>query len=75
MALSYRTRRRLALVILIIGLPIYAILAVTIMTMFDRPPIWLELLVYVALGVLWALPLKSVFKGVGQADPDAPKQE
>jgi hypothetical protein len=23
----------------------------------------------------WALPLKAVFKGVGQADPDAPRRD
>ena len=72
MALSYKTRRRLSLLILLIGLPVYAVVAVTIMTFIDRPPIWLELLIYAVLGVLWALPLKNVFKGVGQADPDAP---
>ncbi|WP_370159077.1 DUF2842 domain-containing protein, partial [Salipiger bermudensis] len=32
-----------------------------------------ELLVYVVLGVLWALPFKFIFKGVGQPDPDAPR--
>jgi hypothetical protein len=32
-----------------------------------------ELAVWVTLGIVWALPLKAIFKGVGQADPDAPK--
>ena len=32
-----------------------------------------ELLVYVVLGFLWALPFKFIFKGVGQPDPDAPR--
>ena len=70
MALSYKARRRWALVILLIGLPLYIILAVTIMNLIERPSIFVELLVYVALGVIWALPFKFVFKGVGQADPD-----
>ena len=70
MALSYKARRRWALVILLIGLPLYIVLAVTIMNLIDRPSILVELLVYVALGVIWALPFKFVFKGVGQADPD-----
>ena len=70
MALSYKARRRWALVILLIGLPLYIILAVTIMNLIDRPSIFVDLLVYVALGVVWALPFKFVFKGVGQADPD-----
>ena len=75
MALSYKTRRRLSLVILIFGLPAYIALAWWIMSLFERPSIWLELGIYTILGVLWALPLKAVFKGVGQADPDAPPRE
>ncbi len=75
MALSYKARRRWALVILVIGLPLYIILAVTILNLLGRPPIWVELLVYVGLGVMWALPLKKVFEGIGQADPDAPPSD
>ncbi|WP_339765780.1 DUF2842 domain-containing protein [uncultured Pseudosulfitobacter sp.] len=71
MALSYKARRRWSLIILLVGLPLYIILAVNIVALFDRPSIWVELLVYVGLGVLWAFPLKAVFKGVGQPDPDA----
>jgi hypothetical protein len=74
MALSYKTRRRLSLVILIFGLPAYIALAWWIMSLFERPSIWVELGIYVVLGVLWAIPLKAVFKGVGQADPDAPRE-
>lgn len=75
MALSYKTRRRLSLVVLIFGLPAYIALAWWIMSLFDRPSIWLELGIYTILGILWALPLKAVFKGVGQADPDAPPRD
>jgi uncharacterized protein (DUF983 family) len=75
MALSYKTRRRLSLVILIFGLPAYIALAWWIMSLFERPSIWLELGIYTILGILWAVPLKAVFKGVGQADPDAPPRE
>ena len=72
MALSYKTRRRLSLVILIFGLPAYIALAWWLVSLFERPSLWVELLIYTVLGVLWAFPLKAVFKGVGQADPDAP---
>ena len=75
MALSYKSRRRLALLLLVVGLPAYIIAAVTIMNLIDRPNIWIELAVYVGLGVLWALPFKAVFRGIGQADPDAPKDD
>ena len=47
---------------------------VTVVNWLDRPPIWLELLVYIVLGVLWALPFKFVFKGVGKEDPDQPSE-
>ncbi|MCA0928595.1 DUF2842 domain-containing protein [Ruegeria profundi] len=68
--LSYKARRRWSLVLLVIGLPIYIVAVVTIVNRLDRPPIWLELLVYIGLGILWALPFKFVFKGVGKEDPD-----
>lgn len=68
--LSYNARRRLSLVILLLGLPLYIIVAVNVIAMFDRPSILVEVIVYVALGVLWAFPFKYVFRGVGQADPD-----
>lgn len=73
--LSYKARRRLSLLLLLVGLPAYIVAATTIMTWLDRPSLAVELLVYVVLGVLWAIPFKFVFKGIGQADPDAPPKE
>ena len=70
MALSYKARRRWSLVILLLGLPLYVVVAVGVIGLFNRPPIWLELFIYVSLGVLWALPFKFIFRGFGQADPD-----
>ena len=70
MALSYKFRRRLSLVLLLVWLPLFIIIAVSIMTSVPRQPFLLELLIYVVLGVGWALPFKFVFKGVGKADPD-----
>ncbi|MWD27557.1 DUF2842 domain-containing protein [Aquicoccus sp. SCR17] len=70
MALRYKTRRRLALVILLLGLPAYIIVAVTIMTWLDRPSLLVELLVYLVLGVLWAIPFRFVFRGIGQPPPE-----
>ena len=70
MALSYKTRRRLALLILLLGLPLYVIVAVNVVSLFDRPPILLELVIYVALGIVWALPLRAIFRGIGRPDPD-----
>ncbi len=73
MALSYKARRRLSLLILLVGLPLYIVAAVTVISLFDQPPFLVELLIYVVLGIVWALPFKAVFKGVGKADPDAPQ--
>ena len=71
MALRYKTRKRLALLVLIVGMPLYIIAAVSVVGLFDRPSILVELGVYIALGIVWALPLRSLFRGVGQPDPDA----
>ncbi|MFN3723566.1 MAG: DUF2842 domain-containing protein [Paracoccaceae bacterium] len=71
MALSYKARRRLSLLVLLIGLPVYIVVAVSLVNWIDRPSILIEFLVYVGLGLLWMLPLRPIFLGVGQPDPDA----
>ena len=75
MALSYKARRRWSLVILLVGLPLYVVVAVNVIDLFDRPSFLVELAIYVALGFLWALPFRFVFRGVGQPDPDAPEDK
>ena len=75
MALSYKARKRWSLVILLIGLPAYIVIAISIVNMLERPSILVELLVYVVLGFLWMVPFKKVFLGVGKDDPDAGKSE
>ncbi len=73
MKLSWRARRIWSLVILLIGLPIYVVVAVSVITSFEeRPPLWAEALIYIGLGILWALPFRSVFRGIGRDDPDRP---
>ena len=75
MALSYKSRKRLSLLILLVGLPVYIAAALYMVSLFERPSLWVEFGVYVGLGILWALPFRAVFRGVGQPDPDAPDQE
>ena len=70
MALGYKARKRWSLIILVVGLPLYIVAAVTLVDLFDRPPFWVELLIYVGLGFLWMAPFRFVFLGVGQPDPD-----
>ena len=74
MKLSYKARKRWTILILVVGLPLYALTAAIIMAVLPRLPLLVELLVYAVLGIGWALPFKSVFKGVGKADPDAPQE-
>jgi ABC-type transport system involved in cytochrome c biogenesis permease component len=76
MALSHKARKRWALVILLIGLPVYIVVAVTAVNAAEarlgRPVWWLEFLIYIALGIVWALPFRAIFRGLGRADPDEP---
>jgi hypothetical protein len=71
MALSYKARRRWALVILLVGLPVYVVAAVTLVGLVERPSVLVELAIYIGLGFAWALPFRFIFRGIGQADPDA----
>ena len=71
--MSYRTRKVLALIVLLIGLPVYVVAATSLVGMFERPGRGFELVIYVGLGLLWALPLKWLFKGLARSDPDRPE--
>ncbi len=70
--MDLKTRKRWSLVILLIGLPLYIVVAVTLVNWMDqtwgRLPILIEVLVYVALGILWALPFRRIFRGIGKPE-------
>ena len=70
MKLSHRSKRVFAVLVLLVLLPVYIVVAVTLLGLFDRPHILLELGIYAGLGVLWVLPFRAVFRGVGREDPD-----
>ncbi|MDG1154385.1 MAG: DUF2842 domain-containing protein [Paracoccaceae bacterium] len=70
MNINYKNRRRISLFLLLVGLPVYVILAINIIVFFERPSILLEVIIYLSLGIIWALPFKFIFKGIGQADPE-----
>lgn len=72
MALTYKTRRRLALLILVVGLPAYILVASWVATWIAPQSMLGELAIYVVLGIVWIAPLKTVFQGIGQHDPDGP---
>ena len=73
--MTYRTRKRLALLVLVLGLPGYVAVAWVVLAAMGRQPILVEVAVYVVLGVIWVLPLRRLFLGLGRPDPDAEKME
>ena len=70
--MNLKTRKRLSLLILVVGLPLYIVVAVTLVNWMDarfgRQPILVEVAVYVGLGILWILPFKQVFSGIGRGE-------
>lgn len=73
--MTYKRRKRWAALVLIVGMPVYVALAVTLVNLFERPPILVELGIYIALGVAWIMPFKGLFRGIGQPDPDQAEDE
>ena len=71
MKLSYKARRRLSLVVLLVWMPFVIVALVTIMTSIPRLPFLVEAFIYIFVGVFCFYPFKFVFMGVGKADPDA----
>ena len=58
--MSYRARRIWSIIVLVIGLPLYIIVAVNVVEMFERPSFLVELLIFVVLGIIWMVPLRFV---------------
>ncbi len=78
--LPYKSRKRWALVVLVVGLPTYVVAVVSVINWLYPDPtekvsLWVELAIYIGLGFLWTLPFRGLFKGIGQPDPDAPDDE
>ena len=69
MKITYKIRRLLSLVILLLGLPLYAVMVVTGMNFLKNLPLLVELFLYVFFGVVWVFPLKALFRGIGQSEP------
>ena len=69
--MTYRLRRMLSVLVLLVALPIYVVVVISVMAWFvawfGRPPFIIELIIYVVLGVIWAFPLKSVFTTIRDA--------
>ncbi|MCY4260222.1 MAG: DUF2842 domain-containing protein [Rhodobacteraceae bacterium] len=69
MTLSYPVRRKLALITVCVGLPLYVVLAVSLITTFGRLPFLLEAILYIIIGIGWIFPTRHIFMGIGRADP------
>ena len=70
--MNLKTRKRLAILILVVGMPLYIVAAVTAVNWMDaswgRQPIWIELIVYIALGLIWVFPFRRIFTGTGREE-------
>lgn len=68
--MDLKTRKRLSILILVLGLPGYLIIAWMILGWlsdnYGRLSWWAELLVVVVLGIIWILPFKRIFTGIGK---------
>ena len=57
--MSYRLRRMLSVLVLLVALPIYVVIVISVMAWFvawfGRPPFIIELIIYVVLGVVLSL--------------------
>ena len=62
----YKLKRVFVLLVLLLWLPIYIVLVLNLLAYFERPNLFIELLVYVIAGVFWAWPFKALFKGIGE---------
>ncbi|SDD62424.1 Protein of unknown function [Paracoccus isoporae] len=70
--MDLKTRKRLSLLILLLGLPGYIVVAWVALAWvndrFGRLPIWAEFLLIVVLGIIWILPFRRVFTGIGKGE-------
>ena len=62
----YKLKRVFVLLVLLLWLPIYIVLVLNLLAYFERPNLFIELLVYVIAGVFWAWPFRALFKGIGK---------
>ena len=72
MSMDVKSRKRWSLVILLVGLPLYLAAAWFITGLiYDhwwRMPLLLEFVIYVGLGIVWILPFRKIFSGIGKAE-------
>ena len=62
----YKLKRLFALIVLLLWLPLYIVLVLNFLALFERQNLFVELLIYFIVGMFWAWPFKALFKGIGQ---------
>ena len=48
----------------------YVICVVSGMAFLHNLPMYLELILYIFFGIIWVFPVKFIFKGIGQKNPE-----
>lgn len=75
--MSRAARIWLAVVVLVIGIPAWIFVAVTVMDLvqdrFGPLPFWAETIGWVGLGLAWLLPIRRIFRGIA-ARGSAPRR-
>lgn len=70
--MDMKTRKRWALILLLVWLPLYTIIAWIFLgwvyDRWDRLPVWIEVPMYIVLALAWAVPFRPVFLGVGRGE-------
>ena len=70
--MDLRTRKRLSLLVLCLGLPAWIVVSLVLTAWLDdrfgRLPVLVELAVFVGLGIVWILPFRRLFRGIGKAE-------
>lgn len=70
--MDLKSRKRWAMILLLVWLPLYLAAAWWLLNWIDdrfgRLPLWAELPMYLILAFAWAVPFRRVFRGVGQGN-------
>lgn len=70
--MDLKTRKRLSIFLLVLGLPGYIAIAWMFLGWLDdrygRLPFLAELAVIVVLGLVWILPFRRIFTGIGKGE-------
>ncbi len=65
--MTLRTRKLVGSIVLFTWMVVFALLAMVAIAMLpDRPPVWVEPVLYAFLGIVWIVPLKPLFIWMGR---------